>query len=74
MVTSPALEDRILAALDDALAQGEVGVQVAAYVDGELALDAWAGDADGAAGGTLIERSTNSCVIRAWRSPAVSSV
>jgi CubicO group peptidase (beta-lactamase class C family) len=44
--THPAVE----AALAETLARGEIGVQVAAYADGELALEGWAGLADLAGG------------------------
>ncbi|WP_327107444.1 serine hydrolase domain-containing protein [Nonomuraea glycinis] len=39
-------DDRIEAALARAVALGEVGVQVAAYLGGELIVDAWTGAAD----------------------------
>ena len=39
-------DPRITEALEQALALGEVGIQVAAYLDGELIVDAWAGVAD----------------------------
>jgi CubicO group peptidase (beta-lactamase class C family) len=47
-VTGPvqAADPRIEAALREVLARGEIGVQVAAYVGGELIIDAWAGLAD----------------------------
>src|SRR5688500_14636751 len=42
---------RVQARLEELVRAGtEVGLQVAAYVDGELALDAWAGLADRASG------------------------
>ena len=42
-----ALNDAVQHFLDELVASGEeVGLQVAAYVDGELAVDAWAGVAD----------------------------
>jgi len=41
-----ATDPRIEAALRETLARGEVGVQVAAYVDGKLVLEGWAGAAD----------------------------
>lgn len=45
------LNDAVQQLLDDLVASGqEVGLQVAAYVDGELAVDAWAGIADLATG------------------------
>ena len=37
---------QIAAALDRALARGEIGLQVAAYLDGKLVLDVWGGSAD----------------------------
>src|SRR5437762_1367861 len=40
---------RVREVLEELVAEGpEIGLQVAAYVDGELAVDAWAGLADGA--------------------------
>jgi CubicO group peptidase (beta-lactamase class C family) len=50
--TNPAGANRIVKrAIDDAVAQGrEVGVQVAAYLDGELVVDTWGGIADEATG------------------------
>jgi CubicO group peptidase (beta-lactamase class C family) len=44
-MSPPGIDPRIARALDNALAAGEVGVQVAAYRDGELVVDAWAGEA-----------------------------
>jgi CubicO group peptidase (beta-lactamase class C family) len=45
------LNGRVQALIDDLIATGEeVGLQVAAYVDGELVVDAWAGLADEATG------------------------
>ena len=42
---------RVVEALHDAIAQrGEIGLQVAAYLSGELVIDAWAGVADPATG------------------------
>jgi CubicO group peptidase (beta-lactamase class C family) len=42
---------KVQRAIDDAVARGtEVGVQVAAYLDGELVVDAWGGLADPATG------------------------
>ncbi|MET0449630.1 MAG: serine hydrolase domain-containing protein, partial [Aeromicrobium sp.] len=38
-----ASDPRVMAALEAAVAAGEVGVQVAAYLDGELVVDAWIG-------------------------------
>lgn len=37
-------DPRVTAALEAAVAAGEVGVQVAAYLDGQLVVDAWTGD------------------------------
>lgn len=39
-------DERIQQALEHALALGEIGVQVAAYLNGELIVDSWAGTAD----------------------------
>lgn len=45
------LNARVQAVMDDLIAAGEeVGLQVAAYVDGDLAVDAWSGVADEATG------------------------
>jgi CubicO group peptidase (beta-lactamase class C family) len=45
------LNDQVQALLDQLVASGEeVGLQVAAYVDGELVVDAWSGIADEASG------------------------
>jgi len=47
----PSVDRAVRAALDHAIAeQGEVGVQVAAYLHGELVVDCWAGLADKASG------------------------
>ena len=42
--------DGIARALDRAIKLGELGIQVAAYVGGDLVVDAWAGAADPATG------------------------
>ncbi|MEN9935388.1 MAG: hypothetical protein RLZZ387_1967 [Chloroflexota bacterium] len=48
---SPTLNQRVQATIDDLVASGEeLGLQVAAYVDGRLVVDAWAGLADEATG------------------------
>jgi CubicO group peptidase (beta-lactamase class C family) len=45
------LQAQVLGLLDQLVASGEeVGLQVAAYLDGELMVDAWAGLADEATG------------------------
>ena len=45
------LQQRIQLLMDDLVASGdEVGLQVTAYVNGELVVDAWAGVADEATG------------------------
>jgi CubicO group peptidase (beta-lactamase class C family) len=49
--------DAVAAALERALQLGEIGVQVAAYVDGELVVDAWAGDT-GDGSGTAVDGDT----------------
>src|SRR5688572_21274411 len=50
MVTTDAAS-RVKSRLDELVREGtELGVQVAAYVDGELVLDVWAGVADEATG------------------------
>lgn len=50
-------DPRITAALGEALAHGELGVQVAAYLDGTLIVDAGAGVADPRTGRTVDERT-----------------
>ena len=58
MATSTTTTDaRVQRALDDALTWGEVGVQVAAYLDGELIVDAHAGIADPATGRPVDDRT-----------------
>jgi hypothetical protein len=45
------LQQRVQQVMDDLVASGEeVGLQVAAYVNGDLVVDAWAGVADEATG------------------------
>ena len=45
-----AANDKVRAVLESLVAEGpEIGLQVAAYVDGKLVIDAWAGKADAAA-------------------------
>ncbi|WP_141576602.1 serine hydrolase [Actinomadura sp. WMMA1423] len=46
MGAAPAWDPRIADALDRARELGEEGLQIAAYLDGELIVDAWAGSAD----------------------------
>ncbi len=46
MVEGTAVDSRVEAALEHAVALGEIGVQVAAYLGEELIVDAWVGDAD----------------------------
>ena len=47
----PGLQERVQALIDGLVASGdEVGLQVAAYVDGEIVVDAWAGVADDTTG------------------------
>jgi CubicO group peptidase (beta-lactamase class C family) len=53
----PETDPRIVAGLTHALELGEVGVQVAAYQDGELIVDAWAGEVDPKRG-TQVDGST----------------
>jgi CubicO group peptidase (beta-lactamase class C family) len=53
-------DERVATALRDALAWGETGLQVAAYLDGELIVDAHAGVADPATG-RLVDGSTLFC-------------
>jgi CubicO group peptidase (beta-lactamase class C family) len=43
-------DSRVARALDHAIELGELGVQVTAYLDGELIVDAWIGTADPASG------------------------
>lgn len=50
-------DERIQRALEHAAALGEIGVQVAAYLDGELIVDTWIGAADPATG-KLVDGST----------------
>lgn len=51
MTVNPAANAAVQQVLNDLVADGtEVGVQVAAYLDGELVVDAWAGLADPAKG------------------------
>lgn len=51
MTINAAANARVHAAIDRAIAQrGEIGVQVAAYLKGELVIDAWGGIADEASG------------------------
>jgi CubicO group peptidase (beta-lactamase class C family) len=56
MIQGTAVDPRVEEALERALALGELGVQVAAYLDGELIVDAWVGDADAA--GTPVTAAT----------------
>jgi CubicO group peptidase (beta-lactamase class C family) len=49
--TRPDVQDRVTAVLEKLVEEGrETGLQVAAYLDGELVVDAWAGAADAATG------------------------
>jgi CubicO group peptidase (beta-lactamase class C family) len=52
------IDSRIEEGLLHARSLGEVGVQVAAYLDGELIVDAWIGTADPAGSGRLVDAST----------------
>ena len=48
---STAANDKVRAVLDSLVKDGpEIGLQVAAYLDGKLVIDAWAGKADAATG------------------------
>jgi len=51
-------DERIAEGLRHARRLGEVGVQVAAYLDGELIVDAWTGTADPAGSGRLVDGDT----------------
>jgi CubicO group peptidase (beta-lactamase class C family) len=51
-------DPRIEAGLAHARRLGEVGVQVAAYLDGELLVDAWTGTADPAGSGRMVDGET----------------
>jgi CubicO group peptidase (beta-lactamase class C family) len=54
MTMNQALQERVQTLIDQLVDSGdEVGLQVAAYVDGELVVDAWAGVADEATGRTV---------------------
>lgn len=51
MTIDGAANDAVRASLEAAIdEQGEIGIQVAAYLDGELVIDCWAGTADPATG------------------------
>ena len=52
------VDERIDEGLRHARRLGEVGVQVAAYLDGELIVDAWTGTADPAGSGRLVDGDT----------------
>lgn len=52
------IDPRIEAGLAHARSLGEVGVQVAAFLDGELLVDAWTGTADPAGSGRLVDGET----------------
>jgi CubicO group peptidase (beta-lactamase class C family) len=51
-------DERIAEGLEHAQRLGEVGVQVAAYLDGEPIVDAWTGTADPAGDGRLVDGDT----------------
>ena len=57
----PVSDPRVDAALERAVELGEVGVQVAAYLNGELIVDSWIGVADEESGAPVTRARCSRC-------------